>query len=195
MKPKLILSGPIGCGKSTMIRMSLRADAVRAGGYVTLRQLAQSQLLVFSLAPARALADPTAMEHAQTFLDFTQGTLCRNPAVFSGLGVQLLQEALDSPFAVADEFGGVELLLPDFSRALQNLLFQDVPCIGVLKNQEASTALIQRMRLGDDYRIAYHTLREQLESDPNTEILETTGRYDERAWNEVARWVQCYVRK
>lgn len=195
MKPNLILSGPIGCGKSTMIRMSLGADAARAGGYVTLRNLSQAQLLGFSLAPARVLADPGAMAQAQTFLDFTQSPPCQNPAVFSGLGVQLLQNALECPFAAADEFGGVELLIPGFSSALENLLFSKVPCIGVLKTREASEALTRRMELGDDYRKAYRSLRQKLESDLNTEILETTGRYDENAWNQVARWVQYYVRK
>ena len=194
MRKNLLLCGPIGCGKSTLIRMALGADAARAGGYVTLRIHQEQKLLGFDLAPAAALADPQALEQAQRFLDFT-GNQKQDSSVFSGHGVRLLQEALESPFAVADEFGGVELLIPELRSALTQLLYSPVPCIGVLKDLDASRSLARRMRLGPEYRDEYDALFQKLKRDPNTMILRTTGRYDSFAQRQIDLWAGEFVRK
>ena len=194
MKRRLLLSGPIGCGKSTMIRNALGEDAVKAGGYVTLRVFEQERLRGFNLAPAAALADTEKRKLACRFLDFSQ-TPRRNPAAFSVLGRDMLLSALESPYAVIDEFGGMELLISPFMEALQELLASDVPCIGVFKTPQASRELTARIDMGDNYRRAYEALRNQLLADPDTELLSTSGRYDAEAKKQVELWVQKYVRK
>lgn len=194
MKPRLLLCGPIGCGKSTMIARALGDHVREAGGYVTLRVIQNGKLDGFDLAPAAALADPQAQEHSGRFLDFRQGPR-RDQTVFSGLGVQLLREAGQKPFALLDEFGGMELLVPEFARALQDLLSSDLPAIGVIKTPRASRELMQRTGLGPDYTQVYNDLFTWLSQDPGTQILLTTGRYDDRARETVESWVSYYVRK
>ena len=195
MKKRLILSGPIGCGKSTMIRNALGEAARNAGGYVTLRVLEQDRLLGFDLAPASVLAAPEANLPRGRFLDFTQGRPVRDPAVFSGLGRKLLEEASACPYGVADEFGGIELLIPEFREALESLLASQVPCIGVLKTQAASQSMVRHLDLEADYGRAYEEFCQKLYQDPDTEILQTTGRYDDAARHRVEAWVREYVRK
>ena len=192
MRKNLLLRGPIGCGKSTMIQNALGEDVFRAGGYVTLRVLEQEKLLGFTLSPAAAWQDPSL--EGQRFLDFT-GPVRRDPKVFSGFGKELLTGALDAPFAVADEFGGLELMVPEFRQTLLKLLQSPVPCIGVFKSADASESLIERLHPEDSYRNIYGSLTELLEQDDNTEILDTTGRYDETARIRVEAWVSQYVRK
>ena len=51
---RLILMGPIGCGKSTMIQTVLGQDIARAGGFLTVRKLDGTQLLGFGLVSAWA---------------------------------------------------------------------------------------------------------------------------------------------
>ena len=192
MKPRLILLGNMGCGKSSLISRCLGADAARAGGFVTLRRRAEETLLGFDLAPARALVVENVPR--QTFLDFT-GPAKRKDSVFSALGVTLLEEAVDHPFAVADEFGGLELEIPEFRRALYRFFSREVPCIGVVKNQAAAQALIRRTGLGSDYAQEYGALRAWLEKDPNTQLLEVSGWGDESAQRILDSWANTYVRK
>lgn len=192
MRPKLILLGDIGCGKSSLIRSCLGGDASQAGGFVTLRRGLEKEPTGFDLAPARALLDVQAPR--QTFLDFT-GQKKRDDSVFSGFGVKLLKEAENHPFSVADEFGGLELEIPEFRQALMTFLSRDIPCIGVLKNEKASAALIRRTRLGGDYAKAYAALRQFLEEDPNTQLLPVTGWADKNAQACLETWANQYIRK
>ncbi len=194
MKKNLFLSGPIGCGKSTMIKNALGENAAYAGGYVTLRVLQSGELMGFDLAPASALLDAVEGVKTGRFLDFHREPKS-DPGVFSSLGVELLESSLGAPYSVLDEFGGMELLIPEFQKALLEVLNSPVPCIGVFKSENASGALSKRMDMGEDYKRAYGSLRMALERDSNTEILETTGRYDENARLLVEAWVREYVRK
>ena len=190
MKKNLLLSGPIGCGKSTLIRSALGQAAAEAGGYVTLRILEGDFLAGFDLAPAAALADPSLK--GQRFLDFTGGKR-KNDLVFSQYGADLLHCALDAPFAVADEFGGLELLIPEFREALTALLNSPVPVIGVFKTPGASAALAQRLRLPEEYAAAYRQFRELLLQKEDTCIFSTTGRGDRQAETTIQRWMEQYI--
>lgn len=192
MRPKLILLGDIGCGKSSLIRSCLGGDASRAGGFVTLRRGPEKEPTGFDLAPARSLVDVQAPR--QTFLDFT-GRKRRDDSVFSGFGVELLKEAGSCPFAVADEFGGLELEIPEFRQALLEFLSRDIPCVGVLKNERASAALIRRTGLGGDYAKAYTALRQFLEEDPDTQLLPVTGWADKNAQACLESWANQHIRK
>lgn len=192
MKPRLILLGDMGCGKSSLISRCLGEDAARAGGFVTLRRRAGDRLLGFDLAPARALCLEDAPR--QCFLDFT-GTTRRFDTVFSSLGVALLEQAPDHPFAVADEFGGLELEIPEFRQALYRFLSGSCPCVGVVKNDLASAALIRRTGLSGDYAREYQSLRAFLKNDPNTCLLPVKSWADQAAQRTLERWAETYVRK
>ena len=194
MRKNLLICGHIGCGKSTLIRNCLGDHALRAGGYVSLRIQNDRELKGFDLAPTAALISDDALKDAQRFLDF--GALKKQDlSVFSGLGTKLLQEALQKPFAVIDEFGGVELLLPEMREALMALLSSPVPCIGVLKDPDASRSLTRRLKLGEDYEAEYRRIFNTLKRDPNTTILRTTGQDDSFAMRQMDLWAEEFVRK
>lgn len=192
MKPRLLLLGDMGCGKSSLIARCLGAEASRAGGFVTLRRREGERLLGFDLAPARALVEEDAPR--QSFLDFT-GRTRRDDTVFSSLGVRLLEAAAEYPFALADEFGGLELEIPEFRQALYRFLSREVPCVGVVKNDAAADALASRAGLGGEYARQYRLLREYLEKDPNTRLLEVSGWKDTEAQRVLEDWAKTYVRK
>lgn len=189
MKPRLILLGDMGCGKSSLISRCLGEDAPRAGGFVTLRR-SGDRLMGFDLAPALCQEDAPR----QCFLDFT-GATRRDDTVFSTLGVALLEQAPEHPFAVADEFGGLELEIPEFRQALYRFLSGSCPCVGVVKNDRASAALIRRTGLSGDYAREYQSLRTFLKNDPNTCLLPVKSWADETAQRTLERWAETYVRK
>lgn len=192
MKPRLILLGDMGCGKSSLIRTCLGEAAAKAGGFVTLRRREGESLLGFDLAPGRALVDAAAPREA--FLDFSRETAQR-PEVFATLGVALLQQAKDYPFCLADEFGGLELENDDFYRELTGFLSGNQPCIGVLKNHVARDALVRRLKPGAAYPHRYQELRSYLEADENTLLLPVTGWADQQAQRILAQWADTYARK
>lgn len=189
---RLILMGEIGAGKSTLIRNALGDDAARAGGVVTRRITEKGTVQGFDLAPAAALWNPTLP--AQRFLDFSCGQW-RDDSVFSGLGASLLHQALDASFAVADEFGGLELLVPEFYEALVKLLTSDVPTIGVLKTPASVRALAEKIPLGEEYARKADSLRRLLEADPDTLLLPVPGWDDPYATRTVRFWAETYVRR
>ena len=194
MKKNLILWGPIGCGKSTMIKEALGEDAILAGGYVTLRAKFENQLIGFDLAPAAVLCSRQDLRRIERFLEFGE-TKVQRPEVFEGLGTILLKEAIKKDFSVLDEFGGLELLVPSFREELQNLLCSPVPCIGVLKTREASKSMTQRLGMNTAYEDAYEEMLKFLQEDSGTEILSTSGWKDFAAREKILAWVRQYVRK
>lgn len=189
---RLILMGEIGAGKSTLIRNALGSEAARAGGFVTRRITENGRLLGFDLAPVRIWSDPDLP--AQRFLDFSRGRR-RDDTVFSRLGAALLTEALHGPFAVVDEFGGLELLVPELYESLVKLLSSDVPAIGVFKTPGAVRALSEQIPLGEDYARKADALRTMLEADPETLLLPISGWNDCHAIETVQRWAETYVRR
>ena len=183
---RLILMGPIGCGKSTMIQTALGHDISRAGGFLTVRKLDGTQLLGFDLT------SPAAPQQGHRFLNFENGAV-RNDRVFSDFGIKCLQTP--APFAVADEFGGMELLVDDFYNQLLVFLKSGVPCIGVFKTEDAAAAMAEKVPMGDEYTQRYQALLQTLKNDSETLLLSTTGWQDTAAVSTIAQWVNQHVRR
>ena len=183
---RLILMGPIGCGKSTMIQTALGQDISRAGGFLTVRKLDGTQLLGFDLTA------PTIPQNGHRFLDFENGGV-RNDGVFSDFGIGYLQTP--APFSVCDEFGGIELLVDDFYNQLLIFLKSDIPCIGVLKTEASAAAMANKVPLGKLYSQRYQSLLQILKNDPETTLLSTTGWQDTAAVSTIAQWVNQHVRR
>ncbi len=191
MRRRLILSGPIGCGKSTLIKNAVCDRAARAGGFITVRARENGELRGFDLMPARALVCPG--QEARRFLDFGESGAKRDGSVFSDYAAVLLSQARTAPFAVVDEFGGWELMIPEFREALEAFLRSDTPCVGVLKSLAAAEELDRRIGLGGEYLAAARALREALGADENTLLLETGGRYDTGAEGKLRAWAEEYA--
>ena len=96
-------------------------------------------------------------------------------------------------YAVLDEIGGFELLCPDFYEALTRFFFSGTPCVGVLKALPSAEELTRRVDLPPEYLEAAYELHGLLASDPDTLILETTGRYDFNAEGALRHWTEEYA--
>ena len=92
-----------------------------------------------------------------------------------------------------DEFGGFEIVIPQFRDALAAFLSSVQPCIGVLKSAANAEELRRRFGLGEKYTMLTRRLRQALEEDGDTLLLQTGGYGDETARRIVHQWVKEYV--
>ena len=90
----------------------------------------------------------------------------------------LLARASSAPFAVIDGLGGAELEEAELYEALVRFLFSGTPCAGALEPPAGEEGAL---------------LRELLTSDPDTMLLETSGRYDVNAEGALRHWAEEYV--
>ena len=194
MQKRLFLCGTSGCGKTTMIRNALGDRLAEGGGFVTERIVGNDgKLLGVDLLPAAAAAGVEGFTPLR-FLDYSADPPKRDNEVFRVEAVRLLQEAEYYPFAVLDEIGGFELVIPQFRAQLAAFLSSSVPCIGVLKASAGVEQLQERFGLGERFPALARQLREALENDADTLVLDTSGRGDERALQAVRDWVEAFAR-
>lgn len=172
-----------------MIKAALGDRLQAAGGFITMKSADGAGL---DLYPAAALAGLDGYA-AQRFIDYSSGVARSNNEVFRALGVQLLAEAEYYPFAVIDEIGGYDLIIPQFREALAELLSSELPCIGVIKTAEDAKRERQSLGLGSKPALFSERLFEALRNDTDTVIINTTGRDDEIAQRIVRQWVQEYA--
>lgn len=187
MRRRLFLTGASGIGKSRKIGDALGDDLARAGGFLTVRERNLEG------KPQRFCLCSTDRREQQAFLDFTRSGNPADLSVFRTMGVELLQTALRCPFAVLDEIGGIELLVPEFSEALDEFLTSGTPCIGVMKGFAPASRLMERMGLGEEYVKAHRALYERLQKDPETLMLDLGGKREGDAARRIAGWVEEYI--
>ena len=188
MKKRLFLTGPDRCGKSDMIHDALGDRLRQAGGFITIRHRDEDgTVLGFDLAAADGSGQ------RERFLDLTGKRPLTHPEVFSQTGKRLLDQAENRSFAVLDELGGVELLDDGFLRALVQLLRGDTPCIGVLRSAGDTGKTVGVMGLNLRYELARRVLHDYLLKDPDTMVIQTTGRDDPEAKALVAQWADEYA--
>ena len=193
MKKRLFLTGPSGIGKSSLLREELGWMLQTAGGLATVRSMDSSGcLLGYDLLPAAALSGVEGFTPLR-FLDYSTDPPTRDNEIFRTEGVRLLAEATYYPFALLDEIGGYELLIPQFRRALEELLNSDTPLIGVLKGRENAAELQRRFDLGYKFDLQLDRLWAALSQDPDTVILPMKARGDPMCRNIVAQWVREYT--
>ena len=193
MEKHLFLTGLSGCGKTTMIRNALGDKIAFAGGFVTERiRDGQGNLLGYDLFPAAAAAGIAGFE-GRRFLDYSCSPPHSDNEIFRNDAVRLLEEAQMYPFIMLDEFGGYELIIPQFREALLDVLNCDVPCIGVLKGAPNAAQLQKRLGLGERYSAYRDALEAALRRDSDTKILDVRGWDDKKALHTVAQWCREYA--
>lgn len=192
MRKNLLLYGEIGCGKSTLIKNALAKYIGHIGGFLTVRRHLPGARPGFFLLPGQAIKNATLEEMGQKFLDLTEGVSLRNE-VFAGYGVRLLTDTPKHPFALMDEFGGVELLIPAFSKALQAVLDSPVPCLGVFKTYQAGQTMAETLSLSEEYGQIYTEWNNKLENDPDTSLVPVLKKGDETAMAVIREWVSRYA--
>ncbi len=193
MQRHLFLTGPSGSGKSSLICSALGERLSYAGGLVTRPAKDDTGALIgYTLAPAAVLGGVSGLE-APRYLFFTDAGPKTDNEVYRRYGARLLQEAACYPFAVLDEIGGFELLIPQFRRALEGLLNQDLPILGVLKPPEEAELFRQYLGIGERFTLQYQRLRQALCDDPDTGIVELREPGDPDARQAVASWITQYL--
>lgn len=193
MKKHLFLCGPAGCGKSRLLREELGPALAMAGGYVT--EFARDEagkVIGVDLFPAAAAAGIDGFE-ALRFLDMSSVPPKRDNEVFRGPAAQLLQEAEYYPFSVIDEFGGFEMVIPQYRQQLAEFLSSEQPCIGVLKSTEEAEKAREQFGLGEKYAMLIQNLHQVLAQDSDTVLLKTGGYSDETTRRIVRQWVKEFV--
>ena len=193
MTRHLFLTGPTGSGKSTLLRHTLGAALRQAGGFVTEAAFGPyGELVGFTLSPAAA-AGGVAGFVPERFLDCSRFPPRVDNEVFRRTGVRLLREALWYPYALLDECGGFELIIPPFRAALYELLRSELPLVGALKTAEEAEAMRQALGLGEKYRRCEEDLLSFLRQDENTSIVELRSPGDPLAAAALERWARDYL--
>lgn len=193
MEKNLFLTGAEMCGKSSIIINTLGDRLAEAGGIMTARLHDERGAVIgFELMPACAAAGISGLEH-ECFLDFSSVPPRHDTEVFRGLGTRLLNEALFYEFAVADEVGGFDLIVPQFRSQFTELLNSDLPVIGVLKSSAEAEKLRDLLGLGERYTALHARLFEALEADPDTCIIEVSEHDSAAAVNAAEQWVKEYL--
>ena len=193
MVKRLFLTGPTGVGKSTLLREILGARLAEAGGFVTAAQYgACGELTGFALSPAASAAGVTGFE-PECFLDCTRFPPRTDNEVYRTTGVRLLEEAMWYPYALLDEIGGFELIIPQFRTALETLLGSDLPVIGALKTGEEAEALREALGLGEKTCAFSRALRQNLAADPEALVLPVSAPDDDEARAAIESWVRTWL--
>jgi nucleoside-triphosphatase len=161
----ILLSGRPGVGKTTLVSKvvyMLRRDGYTVGGVCSREIRSHGLRIGFEMVN---LADDSTEELAG------QGTsgprLGRYKVNLKGLGEfaapAIIQALRTSDVVVCDEVGPMELLSPEFRRALEGLLTSEKPCLVVLHSRMADP-LLEKFKKAED--------GEQMEvTEQNREIL------------------------
>ena len=193
MKRHLFLSGPAFCGKSRLIREQLGVLLQCAGGFCTgLDRDEEGSVLGCSLMPAAMAGGVEGLEK-ERFLDMRSFPPLHDCEVFRELGVRLLKEAEWYPFAVLDEIGGIDVIIPQFRISLDALLASELPLLGVVKSREDSEQMRRILGPGERYTAFSERLWKMLESDSDTGIIEIREDAEREASGPVAAWVREYA--
>ena len=193
MKKNLIITGPSGCGKTTLIREVLGTSVAYAGGIITERQLKEDGSLEgFDLFPAAAAADKSSYT-GQRFISKSILGLNKDTEVFRNYGVQLLREAEYYPFIMIDEFGGFDVLIPQFRIAIAVVFNCDTPVIAVMKSDRNVKEVKKNFRLGPRFVQTVDIVKTTLANDPDTMIVEMKKPGDKKVRAIIEQWAEEYI--
>lgn len=180
----LLLTGKIGCGKSTALLSALGDLLKTAGGYRTVRLLDEkgvrrgfAHIVPASPEGVNGIWNP---ERKDIFL--VPGEGMRNEVLLTRT-IPMLEGK--PRFFLLDEIGGKELLIPEFVYKLEQLFSGDIPCIGVLKSPDGSEGIRRWMR-EEDFRNAYNRFVGMLSENPGVKITDGSepGSYRE----QILQW-------
>ena len=157
MIKKLLLSGTIGAGKSTMIRQCLLPYLPCIGGFYVQRILKDGQLIAFRLRPISVNTDyqlSLAVDNLKglddLFLHADQhGGWQRNDQVFLETGVNCLRQSFESnnKLILLDELGGIELHIAAFMAEVYRIFKSPMPVLGVVK-APSNAQILERAKTG-----------------------------------------------
>ena len=190
MEKRIFLTGPAGVGKSRLIREALGERLAEAGGFVMSAEAASNGYAVgYVLCPAAAAGGVEGLE-GRRFLDCRSWPPQRDNEVFRDFGTRLLREAVYYPFAVLDEIGGYETLIPPFYESLEALIQSGLPLVGALKTPEEAEQWRQLFGLGERFSQRLGQLRAALVQDGDTRIIDLRETPEDEALAILRAWIE-----
>lgn len=143
MYKHLFLEAESGAGKSTLIRKLLAPHIDHVGGFTSQRLLNEAgETIAFRIVSVNDLRLATPYEDTpeSIFRIVTEDVKGLNkPEIFETEGLKYLTDIDGKKLILLDEIGGIELRNDAFREKLQEVLAGDIPCIGVMKqNQRAA---------------------------------------------------------
>jgi Predicted nucleotide kinase len=189
----LLLEGPSGVGKTTLLLNRLGLLRREAGGFVTQRMEDEAGVTCGFCLTAAKSADtsriPYREERPGIFLKCGVEVPARK--VFLGIGMELLKNAESCPFILLDEIGGVELLEPAFFSRLTELFSKNTPCIGVLKSTKNCAMMKRNIALMPDcFEQKCREFRTFLQNNPQVEIVRVERRDSPEAVHKIDEFIR-----
>ena len=139
----LFLRGPIGSGKSSLIREAIMPYLPRVGGFYVQRLFLDDRCRAFSLNPVTIPKEYSLNKKVQRIEEAEKVFLyCGDNEqwrfkldVFEIFGVLYLSRSSGQgkKLILLDEVGGIDLQCHPFLQALLDTLDGEIPCLGVLK--------------------------------------------------------------
>lgn len=175
MYKHLFLEADSGAGKSTLIRKLIAPYIEQVGGFTSQRlQNDKNETIAFRIVPANdlRLAVPYENTPESIFRIMTEDIKGLNkPEIFETEGLKYLTDNHNKKLILLDEIGGIELRNDAFRMKLHEILSGDIPCIGVIK-QNQKAAMMSCLSGKTPVTVQYNMeLREKMLNEYNCKIL------------------------
>ncbi len=199
MEHCLFLQGDSQIGKSTLLARNLKPYLQYTGGFFVQRLTESGAPRGFCLCavsdPLPELTVPLESAAGTVFMRHLPEGTCLFPEVFGRQGAALLSEAAlkGKRLILLDEIGGIELLQPEFHRALYRVLESGMPCIGVIKSPRNKAGMESRIPLGKRYGLLYDTLAHDIVNRFGGRILTMTETNCRETQDEAEQFLKTSV--
>ena len=145
MYKHLFLEADIQTGKSTLIRKLIAPYIDEIGGFSSQRlQNKNNETVSFRIVPANDLRLAVPYEDTpESIFRIIDGDLrgLNKPEIFESEGLKYLTDIHEKKLILLDEIGGIELRNNVFREKLHEILAGDIPCIGVIKQQQKAARM------------------------------------------------------
>ena len=189
----LLLEGPSGVGKTTLLLNRLGFLCKEAGGFVTQRMVDEAGVTRGFCLTAAKSADTSHIPYRedQPGVFLKCGAEIPAEKVFLSTGMELLKNAEDCPFILLDEIGGMELLEPVFFFRLIELFSKNTPCIGVLKSTQNCAMMKQNIVLMPDcFEQKCREFRAYLQNNSQVEFVRMERRDSLEVLNKINEFIK-----
>lgn len=191
----LLIEGPSGTGKTTLILETLGGKTGKAGGFMTVRLLDDSgQRMGFAVKASAECSGPEKHfgvgDIDDVFIRFDGEKKVDVGAFVRRAGRSLDEEACrDAEFLIMDEFGGVELEDEVFAAKLLCALNREKPVIGVIKSRANAEHTAKGFAGDRSFMPAYDKFRELVAARADTQIITLTASTRDDVKSVICSWM------